>query len=182
MKKFYLLTMLLSLFLIHETVAQDKENSFIYSNEKAVSYIKEHGASNSKSKSMCAWYVMMAIRHAGCHFCYLYPAYAYNKILPQLGFQEVSLNHYVPRKGDISVLPKNSSSPFGHIAMYDGKNWISDFKQAGIFPGKAYAKAGKYQIFRIEDGKHYSNYHIDMNDVPEYFKSLKKGYKRIKLL
>lgn len=149
-----------------------------YNNEKVVTYIKEH--KSNKSRCMCAWYSMKAIRHGGCHYCYIYPGYAYNKILPQLGFIEVSLkNNYIPQKGDISVLPKNSKSCFGHIAIYDGSHWVSDFEQKDIFPGKKYKESGKYQIFRIEDGWHFALLSLNINDIFEYIQSLIIGYKRI---
>ena len=149
-----------------------------YSNEETVKYITEN--KESKSRSMCAWYSMKAIRSGGCYNCYIYPAYAYNKILPQLGFKEVSINNYSPKIGDISVLPKNSKSCFGHIAIYNGKKWISDFEQNDIFPGKSYKNVGKYQIFRIDDGWHWSHLHLNIIDIPDYIKSLSIGYNKIK--
>ena len=57
------------------------------------------------------------------------PAYGYAKILPQMGFEDVPKEGYTPRKGDISVVPKNSNHVFGHIAVYNGQQWVSDFKQ-----------------------------------------------------
>lgn len=149
-----------------------------YNNEKVITYIKNH--KSEKSKCMCAWYSMKAIRNGGCHYCYIYPGYAYNKVLPQLGFTEVSLENYIPQKGDISVLPRNSQSCFGHIAIYDGSHWISDFEQKSIFPGKEYKKLGTYQIFRIKDGWHFAHLSFEINDILEYIQSLKTGYSRIK--
>ena len=150
-----------------------------YSNDAAINYIQNNY--NDKSRCMCAWYVMKAIRKGGCTNCYIYPAYAYNKILLQLGFTEISSYNYIPKKGDISVLPQNSNSSFGHIAIYDGNNWISDFKQKSIFPGSVYKEVGKYQIFRINDGWHWSHLRINIMDTIDYIKSLTRGYKRIKI-
>ena len=153
---------------------------YYYDNKKAVTYIENNF--NSKSKSMCAWYVMKAIRKGGCYNCYIYPAYAYNDILIQLGFKEISLQNYSPIKGDISVLPANSHSPFGHIAIYNGKYWISDFKQNSIYPGSSYRKVQTYQIFRITDGWHHSHLQFNLSNTIKYLRTLKKGYKRIKIL
>ena len=48
----------------------------------------------------------------------------------------------MPRKGDISVLPQNHHSSFGHIAIYDGKQWVSDFKQKSPYPNSTYKENG----------------------------------------
>ncbi len=131
---------------------------------------------------MCAWYCMKAIRNGGCNYCYIFPGYAYNKILPNLGFKEVSTKEYIPKLGDISVLPKNSTSSFGHIAIYDGSNWISDFKQKSIFPGKSYRLSGEYQIFRIDDGWHWAFLHPTFYDIYGYIETLISGFNKIKLM
>lgn len=149
-----------------------------YDNNKAINYIKQH--KSSKSKSMCAWYVMQALRYGGCRYCYIYPAYAYNKVLPKLGFEEVPINDYVPQKGDISVLPTNVSSVFGHIAIYDGNCWISDFEQKSIFPGKYYKQNGKYQIYRIKNGWHWAFMYENPKNLIEYLSVLFKGWNKIK--
>lgn len=171
-KKYKILITLLILFYLIEF-----HGPYKYSNEDTINYIKEH--KEPRSRCMCAWYSMQAIRFGGCYNCYIFPAYAYNKILPQLGFIEISTENYIPKAGDISVLPRNSKSCFGHIAIYDGNNWISDFEQVSIFPGKSYREIGKYQIFRIEDGWHWSHLY-NLGNVLEYFDSLSKGIKRIK--
>lgn len=96
-----------------------------YSNEKTVTYATSHAA--KKSRSMCAWYVTKSMWHGGCPIG-LIPAYAYEKTLPQMGFKEISSEGYKPMKGDICVLPQNKKSHFGHIAIYNGEKWVSDFK------------------------------------------------------
>ena len=72
-----------------------------YSNEKAAAYVTSHSA--PKSRSMCAWYVIKSMWHGGCPIG-LIPAYAYEKTLPQMGFEEIPSKGYKPMKGDISVL------------------------------------------------------------------------------
>jgi len=128
---------------------------YYYSNDRTVDYATNHAG--KKSKCMCAGYVIKAMWHGGCPIG-LVPAYAYNKILPQMGFEEISTKNYKPHKGDISVVPSNSKHPFGHIAVYNGKQWVSDFEQRGeILPSKAYRANGKYQIFRATDGWHWKH-------------------------
>ena len=72
---------------------------------------------------------MRGMWRGGCPIGLL-PAYAYSKTLPQMGFQEIiSTKDYRPRKGDVSVIPQNEKHVFGHITIYNGKQWVSDFTQ-----------------------------------------------------
>lgn len=42
--------------------------------------------------------------------------------------------------------------PYGHIQMYNGSIWISDFKQGDFWPGKGYRKhQPHYEIFRLNN-------------------------------
>ncbi len=75
-----------------------------------------------------------------------------------MGFRVVlkdssELANYVPKKGDVVVLqpyPGQKSTrtgkdiPAGHIAIFDGKYWVSDKRQDGtsrIWAGPSYEKA-----------------------------------------
>lgn len=42
------------------------------------------------------------------------------------------------RPGDVVVLPALDNAPHGHVAMYDGEHWISDFRQRDIYAGPAW--------------------------------------------
>ena len=150
---------------------------YYYSNEKSADYITKNVAPTSKC--MCAWYVIKGMWHGGCPIG-LAPAYAYNKILPQMGFEEVPVNNYTPQKGDISVLPRNEGSHFGHIAVYNGEKWVSDFNQLSIYPGKKYRANGNYQIFRATDGWHWKHVWTSPLDWCRWIKSTIKGQKIIK--
>ena len=127
---------------------------YYYSNDKAVDYITNHA--ETKSKCSCAGYVMRGMWRGGCPIGLL-PAYAYSKTLSQMGFEEISTKSYTPKKGDISVLPQNSKHVFGHIAIYNGEQWVSDFKQKNMLCSSAYRANGKYQIFRATDGWHWKH-------------------------
>ncbi len=155
---------------------------YYYSNDKTVDFIVSHA--EPKSKCSCAGYVMRGMWHGGCPVSLVVlPAYGYARVLPQMGFKEVPTQNYVPRKGDISVLPRNKNHVFGHIAVYDGKQWVSDFKQSQMLCSKTYRAVGKYQIFRIDDGWHWSHLRLsNFLEVPDYVETAFKGYKKIKLL
>jgi len=53
-------------------------------------------------------------------------------------------------KGDIVVIqPMAKGNTSGHIAGYDGKDWISDFIQLGFWPNGEYRKERpSYVIYR----------------------------------
>lgn len=46
--------------------------------------------------------------------------------LTSVGFQEVSAIGYAAQPGDVAVIANGSA---GHVAMWSGKEWISDFRQ-----------------------------------------------------
>ena len=150
---------------------------YYYNNDKVAYYITKNKV--QKSRTMCAGYVIIAMWHGGCPIGLL-PAYAYNKTLPQMGFEEISVKGYKPMKGDISVLPTNKYTPFGHIAVYNGEQWVSDFKQKSIYPSGAYRTVGKYQIFRASDGWHWKHVWTTPVDWYGWIKSAIKGGNKIK--
>ena len=144
-----------------------------YNNEKVADYATYHAA--PRSRMMCAGYVIRAMWRGGCPIGLL-PAYAYNKTLTQMGFEEIPLKGYQPMKGDISVVPANMNHPFGHIAVYNGKQWVSDFKQNNILPSKAYRANGKYQIFRATDGWHWKHVWTSPSDWYGWIQATIKGW------
>lgn len=148
-----------------------------YSNEKTVAYVTNHTA--IKSRSMCAWYVTKAMWRGGCPIG-LVPAYAYENTLPQMGFNEISTNEYKPMKGDIAVMPQNEESSFGHIAIYDGNDWVSDFKHKKPYPNTPVYKKNGFKIFRANDGWHWKHVWTTPVDWYGWMKSLVKGFNKIK--
>lgn len=59
--------------------------------------------------------------------------------LQKAGFDPVDKTNYAPQKGDVVVIqPYPGGNANGHIAMYDGKQWISDFKQKDMWGGPRY--------------------------------------------
>ena len=96
--------------------------------EKAADYARSHA--QSKSIGQCAKYVADAlINGGGFSFTRQSSAYMYhtNGILSDIGFKQISKGN--PKKGDIYVEDRTSSHVHGHIAIYDGSNWVSDFIQ-----------------------------------------------------
>jgi RHS repeat-associated protein len=110
--------------------APDKKFPSGYSIKKAVKKLEDHAS--PKSLGLCARYVRIAIE-AGGQSTNGRPLAAadYVKFLPKIGFEEI--NSSVPhQKGDIVVFQRTGGRKWGHIAMYNGSQWISDFRQRSI--------------------------------------------------
>jgi type VI secretion system secreted protein VgrG len=75
----------------------------------------------------------------------------YGPFLQDKGFSTVSPTNYTPIKGDIRVFqPYPTGSPHGHINMYNGNQWISDFRENGFWPGPGYRTyQPAFEIFRF---------------------------------
>jgi hypothetical protein len=60
---------------------------------------------------------------------------------------------YTPKIGDVVVIqPYPGGNPAGHMAMYSGSQWVSDFRQRDIWPGPGYRKyQPPYVIYRRLD-------------------------------
>lgn len=101
---------------------------------------------NSKEKSIgkCAKYVADALQSAGYKFNRQPSAYMYhtNGILSGMGFECIGRTNSQPQPGDICVINRFSGHPHGHICMFNGQKWISDFKQRTPVPYKEGAPGG----------------------------------------
>jgi len=72
----------------------------------------------------------------------------YGPVLESSGFKQVPAEGYVPKQGDVVILqPYPGGPPSGHIAMYTGKQWVSDYKQADFYAGSAYRNSGAHYVF-----------------------------------
>lgn len=111
--------------------------------DAAVAYL--NAAAKEKSTGYCARYVREAIE-AGGMSTNGRPNYAcnYGLFLLRKGFNQINItdpNDYTPIKGDIVVFdtyPGQSPDPAGHIQIYNGEKWVSDFVQRRFWPGTAY--------------------------------------------
>lgn len=96
-----------------------------------------------KSTGYCARYVRTGLQAAGYKFQQQPMAYQYvtNGTLQKMGFEQVSMDE-PPQKGDISVMGPRYQGHAGHISIFNGSNWVSDFVQrrespyAQITPGQ----------------------------------------------
>lgn len=107
----------------------------------------------SHSSGYCARYVRKALQAAGYEFTPNESAYQYASrgTLAQAGFVKIS-NNSRPQIGDVVVFDRTSRYPHGHIQIWDGKNWVSDFRQNDINP---YRGATTYTTWR--DSRYLNN-------------------------
>jgi hypothetical protein len=73
----------------------------------------------------------------------------YGSFLLRHGAQTVPLDSYAPQVGDVVVFDKTSQHPYGHIEMYDGHKWVSDFVQNSFSPYRDAASTPPFTIYRL---------------------------------
>jgi Putative peptidoglycan binding domain len=77
-------------------------------------------------------------------------AQSYGPSLRTVGFVEYSgqpPGGY--RRGDVAVIQGFDGHPHGHMQMYDGSSWISDFSQPDFWPGSSYRSVQpSFSIYR----------------------------------
>jgi hypothetical protein len=107
------------------------------------------------AQGQCAFYVRQALEAGGINTS-IHPLAAreYGPYLESWGFRAV--NTTIFQAGDIAVIQgylggssDSNGIPYGHIQIYNGNIWISDFKQNGFWPGSGYRKYNpSYVIYR----------------------------------
>lgn len=113
----------------------------------AAAYITNHA--EAASTHYCATYVRRALEYGGFN-TKGHPKYAKNwgRTLKKGGYCEVPKKDYCPLIGDIRVFNSYpGGSEGGHIDMWNGKNWVSDWIEKDWFPGSGYEKANDYTIY-----------------------------------
>ena len=73
----------------------------------------------------------------------------YGPFLLRHGAQTVPQDSYVPQVGDVVVFDKTDQHPYGHIEMYDGHHWVSDFMQHSFSPYHDEVSTPTFTIYRL---------------------------------
>ncbi len=103
-------------------------------------------AALGRSIGRCALYVRRALQAAGYSFTPQPSAYQYaHGTLASAGFVKIKNDGYVPQVGDIAVFNRTAKNPHGHIQIYDGNQWVSDFRQPKFSP---YSQHNGYTVWR----------------------------------
>ena len=114
--------------------------------QKAAEYVTKNA--ENKSVGLCAKYVHKAIVAGGIPLYQGGDAWSYKYLLPMLGFKRIE-NVKDKKVGDIVVFQSIGKRYFDYIAMWNGKQWVSDFKQHNIIVHSDYREEGcEYAIFR----------------------------------
>ena len=75
-------------------------------------------------------------------------AFGFGPILRDTGFRTVAPGEK-PQKGDVVVFQAIEGHKHGHVAMFDGKQWISDFRQRDVYAGPDYRNIrAPYVLYR----------------------------------
>lgn len=110
--------------------------------EKFTKHLRENAGARSQRK--CAKFVRLALAAGGARPGGAPPLDAkdWGPPLLRMGFHQVTVEDsakFIPMKGDIVVIqPYEGGNRSGHIAAFDGKIWISDFKQRDFWSGRGY--------------------------------------------
>ena len=106
----------------------------------------------SRSSHHCAMYCRLGMEAAGLDTGdrpRSGDAGDYGPFLLRHGAQTVPQDSYVPQVGDVVVFDKTEQHPYGHIEMYDGHQWVSDFMQHSFSPYRDAASTPHFTIYRL---------------------------------
>lgn len=73
----------------------------------------------------------------------------YGPFLLRHGAQAVPHAAYTPQVGDTVVFDKTEQHPNGHIEIYDGQHWVSDFMQRSFSPYRDAGSTPPFTIYRL---------------------------------
>ena len=134
---------------VRDKATETKEGQ--YSVDRAVAHLVN--CAGDKSTGLCATRVREAIEAGGITLERTEYAKDYGSSLENAGFEELTVDaNYVPQMGDVAVIQPVSGRVEGHIQMYTGERWVSDFVQRAdsIYPGPAYRREQpSYAIYRF---------------------------------
>jgi hypothetical protein len=113
-----------------------------------VAYLNQHAL--PKSYGRCAEFTRRAIEAGGLKLARHLYAKDYGASLTAVEFRSVGQLAAGFKAGDVVVIQPIPKHPEGHMAMFNGTIWISDFKQLhGLYPGPTYrALKPLYAVYR----------------------------------
>jgi hypothetical protein len=110
----------------------------MWDNAKAVEHVDDNAEDESIGE--CARYVREAVEAGGVTLIRHGSAKDYGPSLIAVGFEAMPATAIdAPEAGDVGVVQPIPGHPNGHMAMFDGKLWVSDFEQMhGLYPNAEY--------------------------------------------
>ncbi len=91
------------------------------------------GGAGAKSQGYCARYVSNALQKAGYKFTRANANEYPERVLGPIGFQQLPMTTPI-QVGDIMCWSGVPKHPYGHVQIWNGKNWVSDFIQKNACP------------------------------------------------
>jgi hypothetical protein len=124
--------------------------------EKFTKQLRANADKGPPGKGKCGEYVRKALQAGGAMFYGAYPPTGkeFGPALEMLGFHQVTVedpDHFSFIRGDVMVMDpyQGSKNNAGHVAGYDGKDWISDFVQRDFWAGQGYrTQRPHYAVYR----------------------------------
>lgn len=120
----------------------------MWDHRKALEHLRRRAA--PRSLGLCARYTREAIEAGGLVLVRQASARDYGGSLVAAGFLEMDGPLAgLPRPADVVVIEGFVGQPDGHMAMFDGLHWISDFVQRDLYPGPHYRqRRPAYRLYR----------------------------------
>ena len=119
----------------------------MWDKEKAIQYLNAHA--NVESLGRCAQYMRKAIEAGGVTLIQHGSAKDYGSSLVLVGFYALDFDPTVYEAGDVVIIDSFTGNPYGHMAMFNGEIWVSDFKQRELYPGPGFRRhKPSYRIYR----------------------------------
>lgn len=116
--------------------------------DRAVEHLD--GNASARSQGHCLRNVREAIQAGGGSTGSTLSARDFGPNLERAGFSSVADHRsagYTPQRGDVAVFQAVPGHPHGHIAMYNGQQWVSDYRQDGFYANQAY-RSGSWTAYR----------------------------------
>lgn len=130
--------------------AQPAEGKLPSGVHRLISWIDTHA--HLHSTHHCAASVRQAMEAAGMQTAdrpVSGDAGDYGPFLLRHGAEVVSSDSYQPKAGDIAVFDRTQDHPAGHIQVFDGQHWVSDFMQNTFSPYKDQSSTPPVTVYRL---------------------------------
>lgn len=124
-----------------------------WNKQAAIEFLRSNALDRPCGESM--GFISRAIRAGGLRVGSNFLPQNFGPILYFAGFDEVPTKKnkraQVFYDGDIAVIQPCPGDAVGHIAMFDGSVWISDFHQLAMYPTGRYRRFHPpFKIYRME--------------------------------
>lgn len=117
---------------------------------RLISWLDAHAHLHSTHR--CAASVREAMEAAGIQTADRPPsgdAGDYGPFLMRHGAQVIPEGSYEPKAGDIAVFDRSEDHPAGHIQVFDGQHWVSDFVQHTFSPYRDQGSTPPVTVYRL---------------------------------